>query len=225
MLPPATVTGSHGQALTMTGELVTPTGAALLATLARFERPGMTLERVGHGAGGRDPAWPNVLRLWLGEALDGSAGAQVGDAVLLEANIDDMQPELYGHVTERLFALGALDVWLSPVQMKKGRPGIVLGVLAPPALEGTLAELLLAETTTLGVRVQPARRHVAGRRTRTVQTPFGPIPVKEKLAGERVLGSAPEYEACRAAAHAAGVPLAEVYAAARAAARESGEPS
>jgi hypothetical protein len=205
------------KAVDLVGELVTPTGAALLATLASFSRPPLRLERIGHGAGGRDTPWPNVLRLWLGNPTTplGATipGADSDEVVLVETNIDDMVPEHYGHVCERLFELGALDVWLVPVQMKKGRPGTVLSVLAPLELEGAVAELLLTETTTFGVRVQPARRHIALREIVTVETPYGPIPVKVKRLGDRVLGHAPEYEACRAAARSHGVALAQVYAA------------
>ncbi len=198
----------------LAGELVTPTGAALLTTLATFSRPAMTLARVAHGAGGRDTPWPNVVRLWLGEAVPAAAG----DFVLLETNIDDMVPELYGHVTERLFEAGALDVWLTATQMKKGRPGTVLSVLAPGPLEGALAALLLAETTTLGVRVQPVRRHEAAREVRFVATDFGHVAVKVKLTDGQVVGWAPEYEACRAVARERDVPLTQVYGAVQAAA-------
>lgn len=200
----------------LVGELLTPTGAALLTTLATFGRPPLTLERMGLGAGARDTAWPNVLRLWLGapSPVAAAPGAGADEVVLVETNIDDMVPEIYGHVCEQLFELGALDVWLAPVQMKKGRPGTVLSVLAPAGLESDVAELLLIETTTFGVRVQPSRRHIAQRELVTVDTTYGPIPVKVKRLGERVLGHSPEYEACRAAARAQGVPLARVYAAA-----------
>jgi hypothetical protein len=203
------------------GELVTPTGAAILCTLGRFGRPAISLDRVGHGAGGRDTPWPNVLRLWLGTATSAETALAAADdeaLVLVETNIDDMVPELYGHVSERLFALGALDVWLTPVQMKKGRPGTLLSALVPAALEGLAATCLLEQTTTLGVRVQPVRRHVAGREIRLVHTAFGQLPVKVKWLGGRAVGLAPEYDACRAAAIAHDVPLARVYEAARAAA-------
>lgn len=195
------------------GELVTPTGAALLAQYATFEQPAMLLRRVGYGAGHREFAWPNVARLWLGEPL------HVGPMVQLETNIDDMNPELYAAVSERLFAAGARDVWLTPIQMKKGRPGVLLSVLAPAEFETTLARILLEETTTLGLRVVPVRRHEAGREMRQVITPFGPVDVKLKLVDGRVVGAAPEYEACARLAREQGVPVRRVYEAALAAAQ------
>lgn len=195
------------------GELVTPTGAAILAQYARFEQPEMRLLRVGVGAGQRDPAWPNVARLLLGERL------ATGPMVEIATNIDDMNPELYGAVTQRLFAAGARDVWLTPVQMKKGRPGVVLSLIAPVALEATLSDLLLRETTTLGVRVHPVQRHEAGREQRTVDTRYGPIQVKLKLIDGEVWGAMPEYDDCLRVAAAAGAPVRVVYEEAAAQAR------
>jgi hypothetical protein len=187
------------------GELVTPTGAALLAQYARFEQPEMRLLRIGVGAGQRDPAWPNVARLWLGETLS------AGPMVEIATNIDDMNPELYGAISQRLFAAGARDVWLSPVQMKKGRPGVVLSAIAPAGLEATLADLLLRETTTLGVRIHAVRRHEAGRDQRTVDTRYGPIQVKLKVIDGAVWGAMPEYDDCLRAAEATGIPVRLVY--------------
>ncbi len=187
------------------GELVTPTGAAILAQYARFEQPEMRLLRTGVGAGQRDPAWPNVARLLLGEPL------AAGSMVEISTNIDDMNPELYGAVTQRLFAAGARDVWLAPVQMKKGRPGVVLSVIAPASLEAGLSDLLLRETTTLGVRVHAVRRHEAGREVRSVDTRYGPIQVKLKLIEGEIWGAMPEYDDCLRAAEAAGVPVRLVY--------------
>ncbi|MBF6598891.1 MAG: nickel pincer cofactor biosynthesis protein LarC [Dehalococcoidia bacterium] len=189
-------------------ELVTPTGAALVATLARFERPAMRLRAVGHGAGGRDPeGWPNVLRLWLGEAIEPARPAML----LVETNIDDMNPEIYGYVQERLFAAGAADVWFQPIQMKKNRPGVMLSALCGADREQAITEVLLRETSTLGVRVSTVARHEAQREAFAFESSLGPAAVKVKrLAGEppRI---APEYEACRRIAEAKGIPLAEVY--------------
>jgi uncharacterized protein (TIGR00299 family) protein len=188
-------------------EMVTPTGAAIATTLASFERPAMHLERVAYGAGGRDPeGWPNALRLWVGEAAE-SAPAMV----LVETNIDDMNPELYEYVQQRLFAAGAADVWLQAVQMKKNRPGVLLSALCAPEYEDTVAATLLRETSTLGVRVSAVRRHEAAREVLEFESSLGPAAVKVKrLPGEppRV---APEYDACRRLAEARGLPLAEVY--------------
>jgi len=188
------------------GELVTPTGAALLAELATFEQPTMTLSRIGVGAGQRDCAWPNIARLWLGHVEAG------GPLVQLETNIDDMNPQLHPAVSDKLFAAGAKDVWLIPIQMKKGRPGVLLGVLASAEHESALAEIILRETTTLGVRVHAiARRHEAQREMHEVQTEFGTVRVKVKRVGEEAIGAMPEYEDCQKLASDRGAPVRVVY--------------
>ncbi len=188
-------------------ELVTPTGAALATVLATFDRPPMHVEAVGSGAGGRDPqGWPNVLRLWIGESL-----VPQRSMLLIETNIDDMNPEIYGYVQERLFAAGAADVWFQPIQMKKNRPGVMLSVICEASKEDAIAAVLLRETSTLGVRVSPITRHEAQREVMEFESSLGPAAVKVKrLPGEppRV---APEYEACRRIAEERGMPLAEVY--------------
>jgi uncharacterized protein (TIGR00299 family) protein len=195
------------------GELVTPTGAALLAELAAFEQPPMRLLRIGVGAGQRDCAWPNIARLWLGEPQD------TGALVQLETNIDDMNPQLYPAVSEKLFAAGAKDVWMTPIQMKKGRPGVLLAVLGPADREAVLADLILRETTTLGVRVHDiSHRHEARRQMHDVQTPFGTVAAKMKWVGDDLVGVTPEYDDCRALASAGGVPVRTVHEAASAAA-------
>ncbi len=191
----------------LAGELVTPTGAALLAELATWEQPPLRVRRVGYGFGTRELPWPNAVRIWL--------GAPIGDllrdeVVLIETNLDDMSPELLGYAMERLLEAGALDVYFSPIQMKKNRPGTLLGVLAPPEQVGALAELILAETTSLGVRLRPMARLIAERRAVSVETALGPIRVKLKQLGDRTV-AAPEYEDCSRLARAHGIPLAEVY--------------
>jgi uncharacterized protein (TIGR00299 family) protein len=198
-------------------ELVTPTGAAILTTLANFHQPSLTLRRTGIGAGSRDDLpWPNVLRLWLGEPVVGATlrGRPTNEHVLIETNIDDMPAELFGHVMDRLFAAGALDVFFTPIQMKKNRPATLLGVIARQQDETRLAELILRETTTLGVRVQPIRRYEAARELHRVATEYGEVQVKLKLLDGRPVGATPEYEDCRRLAIERGVPLAMVYAAA-----------
>lgn len=187
------------------GELVTPTGAALLAEFATFRQPAMTLQRVGVGAGQKEFAWPNIARLILGEATE------AGGYVQIETNIDDMNPELYEAVSQRLFAAGALDVWLAPIQMKKGRPGVLLSVLAPAVRETVLADLILRETTTLGVRVRPVQRYEARRTFATVETALGAVTVKLKWAGDAVTGVKPEYSDCQRLAAEQGVPVRHVY--------------
>ncbi|HEY8666730.1 MAG TPA: nickel pincer cofactor biosynthesis protein LarC [Tepidisphaeraceae bacterium] len=196
------------------GELLTPTGAALLAHLATFGQPAMTLHRIGIGSGQRNFAWPNVARLWLGEA---NAGLGM---VELTTNIDDMNPQFYTPVMEKLFRLGAADVWLVPAQMKKGRPAVVLHALATADREGALADALLRETTTLGVRVHDVHRHEARRAMRRVMTEFGEVAVKVKWVGEELIDVSPEFEECRALGEARGVPVSRIYAAAQAAGRE-----
>lgn len=190
------------------GELVTPTGAALLAQFATFIQPGMKLARIGTGAGQRDPVWPNIARLWLGENGD------EGGLVELETNLDDMNPELVAAASQRLFAAGARDVWLTPIQMKKGRPGVLLSVLAPASLEATLAELMLRETTTLGVRVHAVRRHEAAREFRTTPTAYGPVTLKLKLLDGVIVAAMPEFDECQRIAAEQGTPLRAVYEAA-----------
>ena len=180
------------------GELTTPTGAALITTLTHeYRQPPMTLNRIGVGIGGKNPpAFPNVLRLWLGETAGSNAPvARWQDhIILLETNLDDATGEQLGFAMERLFEAGALDVWHTPIQMKKNRPGVLLSALGPAALESRLAEVFLRDTPTLGVRVRPVGRYVAERDVITVATEHGPIRLKRKwLAGE-VVSAAPEYE-------------------------------
>ncbi|MBI2913691.1 MAG: nickel pincer cofactor biosynthesis protein LarC [Chloroflexi bacterium] len=191
------------------GELVTPTGAAIVTTLATFRRPDMILDRIGYGAGSREiEGRPNVLRIWLGEAVE-SPGTR--PMLLIETNIDDMTGEMLAYVQEKLLAAGAADAWFTPVQMKKGRPGVVLSVICSEAGEEAVARLLLRETSTLGVRVRPVHRWEAEREALEFESSLGPAAVKVKrLPGEppRV---APEYEACKRLAERTGLTLAEVY--------------
>jgi hypothetical protein len=194
------------------GEWLTPTGAALLAELARFEQPPMHLARVGVGAGQRDADWPNVARLWLGE------GVTTGPMVQIETNIDDMNPQLYAAVSEQLFDAGARDVWLSPVQMKKGRPAVVLSALAPASCRQAVCELIIRETTTFGLRVHDVQRLEARREQKLVETPYGSLSVKLKWLDDELLGASPEYDQCRQLATKAGATVRSVYEAAQAAA-------
>lgn len=203
----------------VSGETVTPTGAAIITTIAsQFgPPPPFTPEVVGYGAGKRDQPIPNVLRLFLGEMA-----AEVGEErlILLETNLDDLNPELYTYVQQRLFAAGAADVYFTPIQMKKNRPAVLLSVLAPPERAETLSEILFLETSTLGLRWLEVRRRHLEREWVRVETPFGPVEVKIGRLGGRVVNLAPEYESCRAAAEAHRVPLQVVYDAARALVRD-----
>lgn len=196
------------------GELVTPTGAALLAEFAIFHQPRMQLQRIGLGAGQKDFAWPNIARLWLGEPLAS------GQLVQLETNIDDMNPEFYGFVREQLTAAGALDVWFTPIQMKKERPGVLLGVLGPAAQEQEFVDILLRETTTLGVRAHYVHRHEAHRDFDTVETAYGTISVKRKWLYNEIIGVKPEYEDCWRLARKHNLPLRTIVEAAQASAQQ-----
>ncbi len=190
-------------------ELVTPTAAALLATLARFEQPALKVEAVGYGLGARHlESLPNVLRVWVGEAADLPAEQTL---TLLETNIDDMPAEFYGYLMERLFEAGAKDVWFTPIQMKKNRPGVLVSVLAPAELEDRLLDIIFRETTTLGVRRRPVGRHEAARELFEFESSLGPAAVKVKRWRGQALNVAPEYEVCRDLAKRTGRPLQEVY--------------
>lgn len=197
-------------------ELVTPTGAAIITTLATSfgPAPPFRLERVGYGAGRRElEEIPNVLRVRIGHTAQ---AFQQERAVLVEANIDDMNPEVYGYLSERLLEQGVRDVYLTPVQMKKGRPGTLLSVLAGEEQAEAVMELLLAETTTLGVRFHPVERRKLERSSISVDTAYGPVRVKVGHLGER-RRYAPEYEDCARLARQHQVPLLQIYEAARAA--------
>ena len=191
------------------GEMVTPTGAAIVTTLAEFRQPAMTLTQAGFGLGSRDPSgYPNVVALRVGEAGD---LPQASTLSLLETNIDDMSGEAFPYVSERLFELGARDVWLTPINMKKGRTGAILSALVDPGIETQAVDLVLRETTTLGVRVSPVYRYEAERESVTVETSIGALSVKVKRLGGRNVSLSPEYEDCRRVARETGLPILDVY--------------
>jgi uncharacterized protein (TIGR00299 family) protein len=199
------------------GELLTPTAAALLAELATFELPPMALARVGYGLGHKEFPRLNGLRVWLGERqyAEGQMRRVEREALVeLRANLDDATGEQIAYAVERLLAAGALDAWTAPLMMKKGRPAVQLACLARPEQAEPLAELILRETPSLGVRWSPAERLAASRDWVEAATPWGVVRVKRKLIDGRVAGAAPEYEDCAAVARANDVPLADVYAAA-----------
>ena len=205
-------------------ELVTPTGAALLAELAGSFGPLPPARplRVGYGLGTRDlHSRPNMLRALLIEEIETDTDAEQDEVAVLETNLDDASPELLGDFLERALADGALDVFHTPVQMKKNRPGVLLTVICPPDRQEEFARRLLTETSAFGVRCTRAQRRKLRRTFRAVPTPYGEITVKEGWLGERRVQAAPEFASCQAAARRAGVPLADVYAAARAAEKES----
>ena len=200
------------------GELTTPTGAAILSTLAESfgPMPAMTVQSVGVGAGSADrPERPNLLRVFVGE----TAGPTLEDHVaVIETNLDDMTPELCGALFERLIAAGALDVYVTPIVMKRGRPAVLVTVITPPEQCTALQTMLFEETTTFGVRVSFAHRQKLDRSWRKVSTPYGDVRVKVGALGGKVITISPEYEDCRKAAEERGVPIRKVYEAAQRAA-------
>jgi pyridinium-3,5-bisthiocarboxylic acid mononucleotide nickel chelatase len=187
-------------------ELVTPTGAALICTLAPTfgPQPAMRIQQVGYGAGSRNPKdFPNVLRLSIGETADATHAA----VAVLETALDDLSPQILAHVTERALALGALDVMSTAVQMKKGRLGTLLTILADDAQVPALENLLLRETSTLGIRIHHERRSCLDRTHTTVTTPYGNIRIKIGSRNGEVYNAAPEFEDCRTAAAQHNVPV------------------
>ncbi len=196
----------------VSAELVTPTGALIVTAYAdSFERlPAMRVESIGYGAGDRDFAGnPNVLRILVGEA-DASVSAE--RVVVLESEIDDMNPQLFGPLMERLHQAGALDVFYAPVQMKKNRPGTLVTVIARPEHRESLSGLLFAETTTIGVRYHEMQRDCLERDVRSIATPVGPIRIKIARRAGRVLNASPEFEDCAKAAAEHGLPIKDVQA-------------
>jgi uncharacterized protein (DUF111 family) len=217
------------------GELVTPTGAAILMSLARGygPMPEMEIHAVGYGAGSRDREFPNVLRAFLGdvrmktsvrhsrspypqqhEAPIGPNGYQEGPAVILEANIDDSNPQIFEHLIERILDAGALDVMLVPIYMKKNRPAILLQVLSHPETVEELISIIFQESTTIGVRSYPVKKIMLPRKIETIETEYGPVRVKIAFFGGQSVNMQPEYEDCRELATRLGVPLKAIYQAA-----------
>jgi uncharacterized protein (TIGR00299 family) protein len=215
--PPATaqlLVGWATRAVDVDGELVTPTAAAILTTLARPGRPDLVLERIGYGAGRSDFSIPNVTRVMIGSAVEGKHAerdrtADGDDVVVIETNIDDMSPQHYELAMERLFAAGARDVWLTPIVMKKGRPAITLSAIAAPADEDAVVRAMLTQTTTIGVRVRAERRHVLIRASSTVSTPYGTVRVKRSGVNGSARARA-EYDDLLRIARERDLPLPEV---------------
>jgi uncharacterized protein (TIGR00299 family) protein len=211
---PATVELLKGAPVYSSGlqaELVTPTGAAIVKTLAaRFASfPEMTIERTGYGAGSRDfPGHANVVRLTVGEARPELAAKTVQEIItVLEANLDDLNPQVFGYVMDRLLEDGALDVFGMPVQMKKSRPGVLLTVLCKPEHAGSLTEIIFTESSTLGVRRREETRQVLTRKFVSVSTEWGEVRMKIASMNGTVTNCAPEYEDCRRIAAEQRVPL------------------
>lgn len=192
-------------------ELTTPTGAAVLTTIATFETPRMSVQAVGYGFGRKELPWPNALRLWLGQPM---ADLQEDVVCVVETNIDDSTPEMLGAVMDRLLEKGALDVYFTPIQMKKNRPATKLSVIAPIPLRAQLAQMVLEQTTSLGVRVYETSRLISQRWQETIESPWGPVRVKVKsFGGQR--SARPEYDDCLRIAREQNIPIIEVYEAVR----------
>ncbi|MFN2512225.1 MAG: nickel pincer cofactor biosynthesis protein LarC [Pyrinomonadaceae bacterium] len=219
-VPPPAVTellrGAPVYSTDIKGELVTPTGAAIIATVCSEygPLPTMELQRTGYGAGTRQyEKFPNVLRVLIGETELQTPGAE--RLWMIETNVDDMSPQVFGHVMARALEMGALDCYFTAIQMKKDRPGVLLSVLCRPEHKESLADMLFAETTTLGVRSYAVERRALERDIVRVETQYGPIDVKVARLNGHVVTEMPEYEQCRAAARNASVPLRVVEGAAR----------
>jgi pyridinium-3,5-bisthiocarboxylic acid mononucleotide nickel chelatase len=204
------------------GEILTPTGAAILTTIVRRfgPLPPMRIDAIGYGSGTADlPSQANVLRMFVGESVPQGGIAFSSDETItvIEASVDDLNPQVYAYFAERALAAGALDVSSAPLQMKKGRPGQLITVLAPPGRADSLVDLFFRETTTIGVRAWEARRRVLAREMVRVETPYGAVAVKVSRLNGRVLNAAPEFEDCRRLALELNVPLKQIQAAASAA--------
>ena len=219
-VPPPAVTellkGVPFYATEIKGELLTPTGAAIITTVCSEYGPipRMITDVSGYGAGTREyQDFPNVLRVMLGQTED--AGATDERLWMIETNLDDASPQIIGHVMDRVFESGALDCFFTPVQMKKNRPGVLLSVLCGPGEKEAVMKLLFTETTTLGVRSYEVTRRALERSVVRVETPYGPIDVKVAHLDGRVVNEMPEFEQCRQAASNANVPLKVVEEAAR----------
>jgi uncharacterized protein (TIGR00299 family) protein len=207
-------TGATFQATDETRELVTPTGAVILAVAAKFRRPAMSLQSIGYGIGARDVPG-NALAVWIGEEVATETGV-----TMIETNIDDMAPNLIAALCEDLMALGALDVSVLPAVMKKGRPGHVLAIMATPDTAALLTDHVLRHSTTFGVRLTNADRVIAQRRIIEVKTEFGVAHAKVKEIGGKAVDAAPEYEDCRRLARESGGDLSAVMRAVTRAARK-----
>lgn len=221
---PATLELLKGIPIYSTGikaELVTPTGAAILKTLSKSfgVMPEMEVKRIGYGAGSRDLEIPNLLRVYIGEVK--KEEYQQDKAILVQTNIDDMNPEFFDYVTEKLLKKGALDVFMTPVFMKKNRPGTMLSVLTEVDRLDEILSTIFTETTTLGVRILPLERRKLSREIFSVTTPFGEVKVKIGKIGNRIKNIAPEYDDCKKIAAKQGVPLKDIYDQAKQAAQKA----
>jgi uncharacterized protein (TIGR00299 family) protein len=206
------------------GELLTPTGAAILTTLATDfgPMPAMKIGKIGYGAGTAEPSIPNLLRVVIGESARKGADYDMEQAAVIETNIDDMTPQIYDHLIQRLLQIGALDVFLTRVQMKKNRPGTLVTVICPPDMVGEVSDMLMRETTTIGMRWRIDNRIKAQRAIKEIRTTYGTVRIKVARVGDKIINIAPEYEDCKRLAIERDVPLKDVMAAALSAATQEG---
>ncbi len=204
----------------VTGELLTPTGAAILTTLASGfgPMPAMTVEKIGYGAGTSEPAIPNLLRLCLGRAPGEAGDYDAERMAVIETSIDDMSPQIYEHLMDRALEMGAMDIFLSPLQMKKNRPGTLVTIICAPDRVAEFSDLLIRETTTIGLRWRVENRIKAKRDFEGIDTEFGLVKLKIARKGRTMINLTPEYEDCKRLAREKNVPLKSVMAAAWAAA-------
>lgn len=196
------------------GELVTPTGAAIITTLAeKFEvLPLFNADTIAYGAGTWDLAIPNVLRLYLGKTPEENINTQKKNiSTVIETNIDDMNPELYPYLFEKLYQAGATEVYLTPIHMKKNRPGTLLTVISGLPNQKPLLEIIFNETTTLGIRIHEVEKYTLSRKSCTVNTPYGSVRVKMGLTEGNITNIAPEYDDCKVLAEKTGIPLKKIY--------------
>lgn len=206
------VKGKPVYATGVQGELLTPTGAAILTTLASDfgPMPPMTVDRIGYGAGTADPPIPNLLRVFVGECSEGAAEYDYDRVAVIETNVDDMNPQIYDYLVEKMLAMGALDVYLVPIQMKKNRPATLINVLCAQDRVEEFAGVLLRETTTIGLRWRVDNRIKASRSFSQVHTELGPITFKVAAVDGRTINATPEYDDCKRLALQTGVPLKDV---------------
>ena len=206
------------------GELLTPTGAAILTTLASSEfgiMPAMTLETTGYGAGNADIAIPNLLRITIGDTAEEVKGLESERVAVVETSIDDMNPQIYDYLMEKMLQMGVMDVFLVPLHMKKNRPGTLLTVLCRPEMVDQITDFIITETTTIGLRWRIDSRLKAGREIKAMETPYGVIKFKVAKSGNRTVNVSPEYEDCKRVAIKKNIALKEVLEAAHSAAIKS----
>jgi hypothetical protein len=206
------VKGKPVYATEVKGELLTPTGAAILTTLASdfCPMPAFNVSAIGYGAGSSDFHIPNILRVMIGDVEECTPDHEIDRVAIIETNIDDMNPQIYEHVMDQLFRLGALDAFFTPVYMKKNRPGTLITVICPPELVTGLSDFLIRETTTIGLRWRIDNRIKASRSLETVNTKYGEVRVKVIRLGEQVLKVSPEYDDCRCISQEKSIPLRDV---------------